>query len=44
VSTAKQQTTISEDEYLAGERISQLKHELIDGQVYAMSGGSTYQS
>lgn len=40
MSIAKQQVTVSEDEYLAGERISQIKHQLIDGQVYAMSGGS----
>lgn len=40
VSVAKQQATVSEAEYLAGERISQIKHELIEGQVYAMSGGS----
>ena len=40
MSTAKQQAIISEDEYLANERISQIKHELIDGQVYAMSSDS----
>lgn len=37
---AKRKMTISPDEYIAGERISQIKHELIDGQVFAMSGGS----
>ncbi|MFT4928128.1 MAG: Uma2 family endonuclease [Phenylobacterium sp.] len=40
MSIAKLKTMISEDEYLAGERISEVKHELIDGEVYAMSGGS----
>lgn len=29
---------ISEAEYLAGEKISDIKHEYIDGHVYAMSG------
>jgi len=31
---------ISEAEYLAGEMISDIKHELIDGEVYAMAGAS----
>ena len=31
---------ISEAEYLAGERISEIKHEYIDGEVYAMAGAS----
>jgi len=31
---------ISETEYLAGELISDIKHEYIDGVVYAMSGAS----
>ena len=31
---------ISEDEYLAGEMVSEIKHELIDGEVYAMAGAS----
>lgn len=30
----------SPEAYLAGEEQSQIKHEYIDGQVYAMSGGS----
>ena len=30
----------SPEEYLTGEEQSQIKHEYIDGQVYAMSGGS----
>ena len=32
------ETTISEEEYLDGELISELKHEYIDGYVYAMAG------
>lgn len=31
---------ISVEEYLAGEEISQIKHEYIDGAAYAMSGGT----
>lgn len=31
---------ISEEEYLAGELISEIKHEYIDGYVYAMAGAS----
>ena len=31
---------ISEEEYLQGELISDIKHELIEGEVYAMSGAS----
>lgn len=31
---------ISEDEYLAGEAISETKHEYVDGDVYAMAGAS----
>jgi Uma2 family endonuclease len=31
---------ITEEEYLQGELISDIKHELIDGEVYAMSGAS----
>ncbi len=31
---------MTEDEYLAFERTTETKHELIDGQVYAMSGGT----
>jgi Uma2 family endonuclease len=40
VSTAKVKPHLSEAEYLAGERISDVKHEFIDGQTYAMSGAS----
>lgn len=35
---------ISEADYLAGEEISQIKHEYIDGRVYAMSGGTRNHS
>lgn len=38
MATAQQNLLISEAEYLAGERISDVKHEYIDGYVYAMSG------
>jgi Uma2 family endonuclease len=40
VSLVKQQSTIGKEDYLAGERISQIKHELIEGQAYAMAGAS----
>ncbi len=33
-------TTISVEEYLEGEQRSEIRHEYIDGQVYAMSGAS----
>ncbi len=33
-------TLISEADYLAGELISEIKHEYIDGEVYAMAGAS----
>ena len=32
--------SISQEEYLAGELVSDIKHELIDGRVYAMAGAS----
>ena len=38
--TAKKINTIGMDEYLQGELNSQIKHELIDGDVYAMAGAS----
>jgi Uma2 family endonuclease len=31
---------VSEEEYLAGELISDIKHEYLDGYVYAMAGAS----
>ncbi|HQV21772.1 MAG: Uma2 family endonuclease [Moraxellaceae bacterium] len=38
--SAQKLTFISEDDYLAGEKISDIKYEYIDGDVYAMSGAS----
>lgn len=38
MATAQQTLFISEAEYLAVEKISDIKHEYIDGHVYAMSG------
>ena len=32
---------ISEEEYLSGELLSDIKHEYINGQAYAMAGAST---
>jgi len=40
MSTVKQTRFISEEEYLQGELSSEVKHELIDGRVYAMAGAS----
>ena len=34
------QQFISEAEYLAGEKIAEIKHEYIDGDVFAMAGAS----
>lgn len=31
---------ISPEKYLEGEKFSEIKHEYIDGQVYAMAGAS----
>jgi Uma2 family endonuclease len=36
----KEREWISVEEYLQGERVSDVKHEYIDGHVYAMSGAS----
>lgn len=33
-------TRISPEEYLAGERASEIRHEYLDGRVYAMAGAS----
>lgn len=38
MATAQQNLLISEAEYLAGEKNSDIKHEYIDGYIYAMSG------
>lgn len=35
-----QQAWMSIEDYLAGELLSEIKHEYVDGQVYAMSGAS----
>lgn len=40
MSSAIQNTLISVEEYLKGELVREVKHELIDGQIYAMSGAS----
>ena len=40
MSTAKQSRFISEEDYLAGEQGAGFKSEYIDGQIYAMTGGS----
>lgn len=40
MTTATQLAFISEADYLDGEKISDIKHEYMDGQVYAMSGAS----
>ena len=40
MSIAQQALLISEEEYLAGEKTSDIKHEYIDGYVWAMSGAS----
>jgi len=37
---AKLKTKISVEDYLAGEEISQIKHEFVDGEAYAMAGAS----
>lgn len=37
---SKRDIYISPEEYLEGEKISQVKHEYIQGQVYAMAGAS----
>jgi Uma2 family endonuclease len=40
MSNLKEQEIVSESEYLAGELTSEIKYQLIDGQVYAMAGAS----
>jgi len=34
---------MGERDYLEGERVSEIKHEYIDGSIYAMSGASKNQ-
>lgn len=40
MATAAQISVISEDDYLEGEKTSDIKYEYIDGYVYAMAGAS----
>jgi len=40
MATSAQVSIISEDDYLAGEKVSDIRYEYIDGYVYAMSGAS----
>lgn len=37
---AEKRDRVTVNEYLAGERASEIKHEYVDGQVYAMAGAS----
>ncbi len=38
------QTYLTEAEYLAGEQDGEIRHELIDGQAYDMTGASDYHN
>ena len=40
ITVNKQAAYISEEDYLEGEKISEVKHEYVDGNVYAMAGAS----
>ena len=40
----RQSPWISPEEYLEGEKISQVRHEYVDGEVYAMAGASRTHS
>ncbi len=40
MATAKKSDSITVEEYINGELISEVKHEYVDGQVYAMAGAS----
>ncbi len=37
---AKLKAKISVEDYISGEEISQIRHEFLDGEVYAMAGAS----
>jgi len=41
MSTAPQKRAVSVAEFLEGELVSQIKHEFVDGVVYAMAGATT---
>lgn len=38
--TAENPTYITEQEYLEGEKLAEIRHEYVDGVVYAMAGTS----
>lgn len=38
------QTYLTETDYLAGERDGEIRHELIDGRAYSMTGASDYHN
>jgi Uma2 family endonuclease len=40
MSVAKKENTTTETEYLTEEQLSEIKHEYVDGHIYAMSGAS----
>ena len=40
MSLKRQKSALNVDEYLAGERDASVRHEYLDGDVYAMAGGS----
>lgn len=44
MSAAQQSSIISIDDYLSGELASEVKHEYVDGIVFAMTGGTTDHS
>ena len=44
MSLAEKYGVISEQEYLEGELLSDIRHEYINGEVYAMGGAHKYHS